>query len=224
MNMAQPDGAPGRETYWGVRAKEGLNPFKELKVFFLLGYYDDAGQVNAPWPFNAGHKGDSEFIEIHVSFDTTFTHGGTQGRWLLTGATYSAHYNTSADRTTFYHFSNLEYITGSRDYPVVWVAKGKHANYSTRSLCSASGPFRWDDCSSNTAGSRVSVEANRNIGSSGRPLTDCVLSVEQPSLYHGEECLWTDSAFRGWYTDDVTDGVLGYGPILQDYGWHIEIQ
>lgn len=212
LMISPTDDAPGRETYYVVQVSDNPTLHQSLRIFYALGYHHDTG-VGGPtgsW----SHHGDSEFIEITVTFNETLTTGGTNGRWVLTDALLSAHYGAPNDRTNRYTANQLAYPTGVQDHPRVWVAEDNHANYPSKKSCQ--GLFTVEDvCAENISAGRVDVIWSRNLGSEWAPLVNCTQSV-QPTVYWGIECFWNrGDTFAGWV--DGAPRVTGYADILHDF-------
>ena len=208
MYTSPTDGDLSRETYWAAQISNDPLDVQTIMIVYLLGYHRDAGL--------GGHNGDSEWIQLRVKYDDS------DGRWKLVEGYYSAHFLSETDKTQRYHYSELQYDEDAvygpryRDYPIVWVAKDKHANYATRCRVLFSG----DDCRDNTEGPRVEAYWDRNIGSDVRRTIDCVSSVGG-AQYPGYECFWTyapghEGKFAGWLAEG---GVTPYREILNALGW-----
>ena len=117
----------------------------------------------------------------------------------------------------------------------VYVARGKHANYPSVSVCQETDhalgifPYQRDNCSyTSPVEARVEVFTTRNLGSRAYPLQDnpigsqgntgtCRLSEEKYAGNNLQECFWrTGVGFGGW---QPYNRVLGYGEILQQRGF-----
>ena len=207
-----------RETYWAVRTMESLEA--SVAVFYALGYYQDTGDVRP-------HNGDSEFIVLYVK-----NFGGA--RWAVWGVVMSAHYGQKlppgADNSKGTFSPEWADTVGGR--PVVWVSRGKHANYKSRQECNG-GLYNWlqgighrtglrdaeavDICGDNPIRDSVYVQVDANIGGNGMVLVNCTWS-QVGNGRSGMECLWDkDRVFRGWAGGD--DGVTPYGRLLDAFGF-----
>ena len=202
--------AESRETYWAVKPLGAYS----LKIFYALAYHHDTGYAAGA----TAHAGDSEVIAISVT--------SRAGGWTADSVTISAHSNNKSiavDSLTWYEDRD-------RGRPIMWVARGKHANYESSvacenhnlDSCEAASRLeesrRWDD---------VEVWRGANLGSSDVPLVNCVWSREG---YPGVECFWDDRidyGFRGWQRDSelqpsVYRLTTPYGVILDQYGFGAE--
>ncbi|HWO90257.1 MAG TPA: hypothetical protein VNL98_14020 [Gemmatimonadales bacterium] len=168
-----------------------------------LGLEDDLFGVEfQDEPYCAGHQGDSEFLIVEVVFDSDTEH------WVTQSAFLSAHYGTQGDNSRRAGAWELEFPDGFGRYPMVWVSKGKHANYVSRSECNAQSRFslRTEDCLSETPlRTRLEFFGDRNVGSLQVNLprdSSCVagglLHDIYPELY-SLECYWLPGyTFAGW--------------------------
>ncbi len=227
-----------RETRYAVTLLSNGN----IRVFYLLGYYYDMGNVGAPktecedlyvirpiWDLVSalfdlescrGHIGDSEWIaeDIHYNFQTE--------HWVLAQVHMSAHDGANSVFTP----QNGEYPTGigyvnkAGGAPLVWVSDGKHANYASQSACNA--PIN-DTCYSGRHIEGITLYydgTDDNIGSADHPFIDCVGSVNpnHPGYAAGvgtrNECYWTVRDFHGWYGDGIGAGTsTAYSYHLANY-------
>lgn len=134
----------GGEYYYGVKRR--LNNQSIIRIGYLPAYYSDCG--------SEPHTGDSEFILVDVTYNTTTT------RWTFQGAFLSAH--CGAEFLSFSsdpdcQFWGHEYWDGGsvhdglvshasggyveaikRGAPIVWVPTGKHGNYYSLDKCNNS--------------------------------------------------------------------------------------
>lgn len=216
-----------RESYWAARALAG----GKVRLFYAIAYYFDLGVPETFPPCYVvecpGHHGDSEHIVLDIYFNAS------TGRWILDHAWYS-HHETPYNEFDRGHLSKkaypqaLTYPGNLGGYPLSWVARGKHANYSTQSACNDGGGggsiitvlFPWDDCTGNNSMARLDALGSRNLGSNGHRLIDCVSSVnpfyQDPP--HPQECFWSAGSFYGWDLDHSTDSP-GYGGKLRSFGF-----
>jgi len=202
------------EPYWAAHGIGG----DTVRIAYLLSYYVDAGTEHELCPLLQGlcdgHAGDSEYIALDVSYNTTWSH------WIVRRALYSAHgdANVYESPRPYRYPQQLEY--GEEEgggYPVSYVAIGKHANYASESECDAGGTLGFDDCHPDR---RMRIRGGQyyNIGSFDEPFHDCVES-ENP-LYQGVlECYWdqTELDFTGW--QDYQPSADPYYGFLEDLGF-----
>lgn len=204
LMVTSTDGLLGRETYWAVdpTAAPGSN---SVRIFYALGYYEDKD-----------HIADSEFIFIDVE-----SVAGSQ-LWATQQVFLSAHWHSFepnwGDRSDL--IARGAYNGWVDDHfggrPEVWVAKGKHANYRSKSVCNQSFPLLFSDqCGqaildpgATILAEDVEVLDSANLGSRGTPLIDCVASRVGGFAHPGTECFWTGDRFRGWYI--MPGGVTEY--------------
>ncbi len=210
-----------RESYWAVKpVKPGL-----VRVFYALGYYFDLGTtiditqcklitIGEVFSECDGHHGDSEWIILDLRYNATTQH------WYLAGGKLSQHtgYGTLTAGSGGYP-TTVKYPETPGGYPLIFVARQKHANYPSRETCNSGGAGNADDCSSNDQLFRPDVLANRNLGRYGRRLVDKVASTypfyQDPVRY---EWMWSAPKFYGWQQDHSTSA-LGYGEILLAQGF-----
>ena len=199
LAMSSADEAPENEPYWAVaRAESPVGTPVVAKILYALSYYRDPGSVGGLY----AHDGDTEWIMIEVDHTTGST-------WRLQFATLSAHWGvgSGADQTARYQGDDLEYPYESRGRPRVWVARNKHANYRSASVCNNA----WnDDCNtfSGTTYRDLWFEPGANLGNYfhqvspnvATRLVDCVYSRYQGTNgFPGQECYWTNmNYFAGW--------------------------
>ncbi len=196
-----------------------------VRLAYLPAYYRDCGWsgpvCRLRGPRCTAHAGDSEVVLVDVA-------PGADGRWTTTGVFLSAHcFGRSAGRCRWYRGRALDAFAWAdgraRGAPVVWVARGKHANYPSRASCDR-GHWLQDTCDRNDARARFPVlSARQNVGSRLRPAPapgGCVAAEALPLGARGadagtRECIWSPtSAFRGWQA--VPDGAdpTGYARYL----------
>ena len=111
--------------------------------------------------------------------------------------------------------------------PVVWVARGKHANYYSRGKCNF-GSYAVDDCSTNARTARYPIQyAWQNVGSYAAPYAFETApndyasygiparSGSSMSVYGAREHFWktANADFRGWRN---AGGSTPYGKTLRD--------
>ncbi len=202
--------APERETYWAVKRSDLVD--QGLSIFYALGYYQDTGQH--------AHNGDSEFIVMDVGYID-------DSRWAVRAVVMSAHHGTKfppgADRTIGTFSPQWADTVGGQ--PMVWVSRGKHANYKSRDHCNG-GFYNWvlsvfrerlDICGDNPRREVVVVRRDGHLGGGGMVLVNCTWSQIGPRL-PGMECLWDKHRlFRGWHGGDK--GVTPYGQLLETAGF-----
>ena len=158
---------------------------------------------------------------MRVGFDPNATEGGTNGRWKLIEAHYSAHDGSAANRTALYRASALQYpFNAYRDNPIAWVAEDNHANYRRQNECQSL--ITPEDVCSSTIKERLDILPTRNIGSAWAQLNNCVQSGRPGSDgYLGWECFWNEfDTFAGWR--DGEEGTTPYGTFLRRFGWYTQ--
>ena len=185
------DGNPLREPHWAV-LKHPSYP-QHFQIFYALSYHEDTG--DATFGFYS-HHGDSEFIILDV-----VNTGGSF--WAIWTATLSAHWDGEASSAATYSYDALEYTRGYRQRPRIWVARGKHANYRSKSTCNSGGWGNTDTCDGAYEGWDTEVRASDNLGNyydtpgvfdETRQLLNCVGSrLGRPAI----ECFWTYGHFTG---------------------------
>lgn len=202
------DDAPFREPHWSVRIGDGPN---EIEVFYLFAYHRDAGTVPGGL---TSHDGDSEFV-IATLRNPVSNHS----RWVLERAFLSAHWGTPLNGSASYTWDWLEPhdVWGGR--PRIWVAKNKHANYRSKSVCN-SGALLTDTCNGNVDLGALSVPSHRNIGNkwSGPGAVQLIDQVYSGYGHlNGVEYFWTADRFKGWHTASTSAG--GYMHPLYNWGF-----
>lgn len=233
-------GRQGGEYYYAVQPYE--NASSELvRIAYLPAYYWDCGATtDGPWPFpdvcpgcfGGGHDGDSEFFIVDVRFNDTTRHWITQQIFL------SAHCGTVTgqycmwypDPTTTTPVAPVgtarpfSWVYGKvRGAPIIWVADGKHANYSSREDCDAGGVAGSETCDQNDRFYRFPVRfPQQNIWSRAVPHEPCVGASLWGSTRVAPgttECFWPRRTFYGWQGRDLI-GSTAYSDILAQYaGW-----
>lgn len=214
----------GREPHWVARPVGA-----RVRLGYLLSYYRDEG--SSAWVCGPGtilpgtsscngHNGDSEFIILDVSYNSTTMH------WVLNTAFLSQHGSAvSYDRGTNAYPTQFYYPQRLGGYPRVWVSEGKHANYSSRSECNAGGFLNVDTCVDNNTSAQVESAYFLNIGSriGHTNAQDCMTSSNPNYIYYGSgrvECYWTEKRFRGWIPTTVGGADSDpYSPILASMGY-----
>src|SRR6266480_3525513 len=148
-------GRQGGEYYYGVQPyQDGSNTV--VRIAYLPAYYWDCGSpTQGPFPlpdvcpgcFADGHDGDSEFFIVDVQFNDTTRHWETRQIFL------SAHCGTPTGQRCMWYpdpASTFSWVDGTvRGAPIIWVADGKHGNYSSREDCDAGGLAGSDTCDQN---------------------------------------------------------------------------
>lgn len=223
----------GMEPYWAAKYFPVAEGVDRVRIAYLFAYYEDCGipsqyalyctigefmgtyltyggilddkYAGIFWTANEpkcdGHFGDSEFVTIDLMYDTSTHH------WRTVSMFFSAHWNTSGDKSRNVLASELEFpgpVPGG--YPNVWVSAGKHANYPTRAVCENDGQIA-DYCDGNYLRMRIRASPQYNVGSAQKNLINtgtCVsggtLIQYYPELYR-TECFWGNSGFNGWNAD-----------------------
>jgi len=231
------------EPYWAVQPVGD-----KFHIIYALAYYWDWGTSGSAcsaltqastflhWfgipkeNYCAPHEGDSEFIVAEVDFDAATDH------WYLVRAYLSSHWGSGGSATKWVNGSSFTYPAHEGWYPLIFVARGKHANYESKSRCEETvaviGPlltYQRDNCSYTTIHeSRVAVTSLTNLGSRIRPASDvpsgsqgnihtCVVS-QGAFVGNGlQECFWrTGFGFGGW---QPYNRVTGYGEVLTATGF-----
>ncbi len=105
----------------------------------------------------------------------------------------SHHYGyIQTTRSALPGYPNIQYGGRLGTAPLIWVAQGKHANYTTQQACEAGNGggflvdlvFSFDTYGGNNSFFTPSAGGNRNIGSQQQKLINCVAS-ENPFLQYG---------------------------------------
>jgi hypothetical protein len=190
---------PGGEAYWVAKFFNNLLPFNTgdfARIGYLMAYYKDCGTL--------GHIGDSEFIQLTVTFD------GATKHWKIINGWYGAHavigrpFGNSilgpvgSNSSTW--GKEFEWPSGRRySYPRVWVSENKHANYRSLAACDNGGVFEgaFENCANGVVDNgRFRVWSGNNLGNAHRRLKDCVASLKNAAS--PVECFWTGTDFGGW--------------------------
>lgn len=203
---------------------------ERVRIAYLPAYHIDCG-----WdaPICAVHRrtcrphtGDSEAVVVEVAFDAT------SGRWRTEAVFLSAHCHGRSDgRCRWFRGAELERFSwadgAERGAPVVWVARGKHANYPSRRDCD-SGYWYLESCDGNRAAYRFPVvHPGQNAGSRSHPFgvaggSDCIAAESLPwagadAVPGTTECIWReDGEFRGWMMGATGSGPAPYGRYLRE--------
>ncbi len=218
-----------RESRYAVQYYPGIQRYR---ILYLLGYYYDVGTLGNSYrnvcelyltitPVHAflrlfkteeelescrGHFGDSEWIALDVRYNPDTHH------WVLRDAELSNHNSPQYVGSTGNGYSYpgaFTYVDVPGGRPIVWVADGKHANYTSDANCDSGGTSGSDECWPDRHMEEINVASNGgNIGSDQVRLVDCV-SAENPNhpayllgMPTRQECYWSPtSSFRGWYGD-----------------------
>lgn len=181
-----------------------------VRIAYLPAYYRDCGWTGLACtlrgPDCSAHAGDSELIVVDIVPDAT------GGSWRTVGVFLSAHcFGRSDGRCRWFRGDDLRDFSWVDDIPGgvprVWVARGKHANYPSRSACD-SGHWYSDSCDENRVAVRFPIRADgQNLGSRLRPRAGDLGCVEADALPLGgdgahagmRECFWdSTAAFWGW--------------------------
>ena len=187
-----------RDEYWVVMPGE----MNSIMVFYAFGYHRDTG-------YNS-HNGDSEFVVMRIRPSTL------QGDpWGMDRAYLSAHHGTSVNSSEVLYGSNFERALDGR--PLVWVAEGKHANYSTKAKCEA-GAFGLDTCEHNNTATLFGVYQDGNLGQvDNRAYPTCKVPSRHSRLTGRYECFWAHGRFYGWQGGG--EGSTGYRYHLAAFGF-----
>jgi hypothetical protein len=225
-------GRQGGEYYYGVqRYQDGSN--EGVRIAYLPAYYWDCGSpAERDLPFNGSHDGDSEFFIVDVQFDATTR------RWVTQRIFLSAHCGTATSQYCMWYpdptaptpvllaltAQPFAWVDGTvRGAPIIWVAEGKHSNYSSAEDCNSGGLAGTDTCEHNDLFYRFPVRFDhQNIWSRAVPHEPCVSA----SLWGSDrvapgttECFWPRRTFYGWQGLNRT-GSTAYSDLLAQYaGW-----
>lgn len=208
--MSQSDSHRGQEPYWAARWSDDES---SVRLFWALAYYMDGGTGGFGCEYSqgycGGHYGDSEWVLLDLEYNSDSQH------WELATGILSQHgWFEAADGDDF------SYVGSYLGHPTIYVAWGKHSNYTTDSDCDAGGFLSYDECYSDYA-VRAYYSAYRNLGSSAHPLKDCVPSFGSYAGNGEEECFWTTtSEFLGRTgVDDIPDETDPYVSYLALWGF-----
>jgi hypothetical protein len=204
-----------REEYWA--AKRGDTQFA-VQILYALSYYLGLGDYKCGGC--TSHLGDSEWILIRVV--------PSGGKWRVTRAKLSSHWNTPQDGTETVAADDLQYPDGiSYGRPRIWVAYRKHANYKSSLACEM-GPVNYGDpwggtdtCSGNSFSLgnsffEAEVLPSANLGNSWAQKVTCVGSRETTSTQM--ECYWLPYTFRGWQ-NQPGEAAGSYSAVLSHHGF-----
>lgn len=178
-------------------------------------------------PGCGAHAGDSELIVVEARYHPS-------ARWIADAVFLSAHcFGRSAGRCRWYRGDELRHFAWvdgiPRGAPRVWVAKGKHANYSSPRQCDT-GHWSYDSCDGNSVRYRFPVLSSaQNVGSRHQPLppadrsnpAGCLtaewLPLRSTATDAGtRECFWDPNAsFRGWQRDATGNAPTPYARVLR---------
>ena len=230
-------GRQGGEYYYGVqpywyRSSEVAPLERRVRLAYLPAYYwEDCGSpTEGHVPFGDGHDGDSEFFIVDLQFNDATRRWATQQIFLsahcgtLTGQRCMWYPDpTSTTVTPTGTAQPFSWIDGKvRGAPIIWVAEGKHSNYSTREDCNGGGLAGSDTCERDDRFYRFPVRlARQNIWSRAIPHQACVGASLWGSTRVAPgttECFWPRRTFYGW--QGLNLGSTAYSDILAQYaGW-----
>ncbi len=202
LAISPSDGYDKGEPYWAVKyfpndPNYGWGEF--VRIAYMPAYYLDGG---TPGSGATAHVGDSEFIMVGVQYNPSTQH------WEVRDAYLSAHAGKPTVSSEYVRLrDNLEYPTRYLAYPRVWVSRGKHANYKSRSDCN-SGAFGFDSCSDNVTVGRLRVYRGRNAGSLFLDRFPNGVASANP-LYSNNyrlEYFYTQQEFKGWQVTSESGG------------------
>lgn len=224
------DGAARRPAGGYVFGVQPTGVADRVRIAYLPAYVRDCGWSGAKclllYRACEGHSGDSEMIALEAQ-------PAPGGRWRATAIFLSAHcFGDGACR--WYGGSELTRFQWVADEhfgaPVVWVARGTHANYPSPSACDRGHHF-FDSCDQHDVTVRFPVVSElQNVGSRkapflGRAISGCVAAVELWQVPRGavagaEECFWSERPFRGWTRTTSGDAPTPYAVYLREVlGW-----
>jgi hypothetical protein len=188
------------EPHWAAKY---FNSRGIVRLAFMPAYYLDCGY--------AGHIGDAELIVVEVTFNYSTQHWEFRRMWL------SAHHDAAfyglqwgQDRSQWVERSGTRFGGGNQfftpprylGHPIVAVATGKHANYSSPSKCENAvqnivGIYA-DSCY-NGPSFRFPIVPSRNVGSRFVDHVGCTVSTRRSEgLYVGCEAFYQWKRFFGW--------------------------
>ena len=220
-------GRQGGEYYYAVQPYRHESS-KVARIAYLPAYYWDCG---SPPEGSGGHDGDSEFFIVDVRYDDTTR------RWVTQQIFLSAHCGTVTGQRCMWYpdpttttvtptgtVQPFSWIDGTvRGAPIIWVAEGKHSNYSTREDCNGGGLAGSDTCDQDDRFYRFPVRfGQQNIWSRAMPQQACVGASLWGSTRVASgttECFWPRQTFYGWQGLYLV-GSTAYSDILAQYaGW-----
>jgi hypothetical protein len=183
LRFSSGEDCPGGEAYWGAKFFDDWYPYNTgnfVRIAYLMAYYMDCG--------TGGHTGDSEFIQLRITFV------GATKHWKLVDSWISAHASdglVGANRSTWGNV--FEWPSGRKySYPRIYVAENKHAHYRSSTACTNGA----DTCNGFTDAGRFRVWSGNNIGNFHKPLKNCVASMK--NALSPVECFWSGTDFGGW--------------------------
>jgi hypothetical protein len=156
LAISPTDGCAGGEPYWAAKAFANVFAFGWwVRIAYMPAYYLDCG-ANLPLGVDGPHDGDSEFFMLGVRYNEDTRH------WQLWEGFTSAHYGTLNDHSVYTTNTLALQFPSQRllAYPLIWVARQKHANYWSQIACN--GP---NDCNNNVTMGRIKIYGNHNVGS-----------------------------------------------------------
>jgi len=191
---------PDRVPFWSARPEGD----EMLRIFYAQSYLIDGGDPD--FGGISGHDGDSEFVVLRVRYDG-------EGSWSLVDGYLSAHYDTLCDAGGWFPAEEFQYADEPRGRPLVFVAEGKHANYTDLLRCDSGGCFQ-DHCT-DTIHTLLGLKPGRDLGLMSTPLID--EHVENGN----SEWFWTDEIFCGWQVPPFGDR-SGCVPLANSYAIELE--
>jgi hypothetical protein len=190
---------PGGEAYWMAKFFDNLHPYETgdfVRLGYLMAYYKDCGEL--------GHIGDSEFIQLTVTFIPLTKHWKIINSWISAHAVIGHPFGNSllgpigSNSSTW--GPDFEWPSGRKySYPRIWVSENKHANYRTRSACANGGVLLgiFENCDVNSFDNgRFRVWSGNNLGSAHDHMKNCVTKMRDATS--PVECFWSGSDFGGW--------------------------
>jgi hypothetical protein len=187
------------EAYWAAKFFDNLPPFNTgdfVRIAYLMSFYSDCGAL--------GHSGDSEFIQLTVTYIPLTKHWKLINSWIsahaVMGDPIGNEISGPLQSNSSTWGSSFEWPSGRKySYPRIWVSQNKHGNYRSKAACGGGGFFggAFETCEYSPRDyGRFRVWSGNNIGSYHRPMKDCVPSMKNSAS--PTECFWSGRDFGGW--------------------------
>jgi hypothetical protein len=197
----------GGDKYWAAKYFAGPGV---IRVAYLPGYYNDCGVPNEFKAFvlsqvnKNSHSGDSEFVMVEAKFNASTRH------WEFVRMFLSAHDGTMNERSAWVPWQYAIFPLRSKTYPAVYVARNKHANYRSESVCEndfSGGNTNADICANDYRFRFLVLETGANVGS--RSVDYYPNGVyKRGTASVRKEYFYTRVGFNGW----VNNGASGASP------------